>query len=123
MDPLDDQILRAMRDGRPRDFHQILELAGFSHNTLRLHLNNLVERGLITRDKMPVNGRGRPRFVYSTPRVLGRQALTTLSGSSEMVALPFGGLKRLCRFQRGGRCRKIKELCEALNCPQILKRE
>jgi hypothetical protein len=45
---------------KPGDFHQILEYKGFSHYTCRLHINDLAERGLITDDKMPVNGVGDP---------------------------------------------------------------
>jgi DNA-binding Lrp family transcriptional regulator len=47
MDPFDEDILRTLRGRAPMDFQQILDEVGFSHNTLRLHLNNLTERGLI----------------------------------------------------------------------------
>jgi len=119
MDPFDEHIMRVIKDGRPRDFHQLLEEVGFSHNTLRLHLNTLVEKGRITREKMPAEGPGRPKFVYSKPPRSRHQASSTLSDSAEVVTLTFKGLRRLCRFQRGGRCREIKDRCEAQNCPQI----
>ena len=119
MDPFDEDILRTLRGRAPMNFQQILYEVGFSHNTLRLHLNNLVERGLIVREKMPTEGPGRPKFTYSTLGGLGRRASSTQAGSSETVTLPFRRLRRLCRFQRGGKCRETKELCEARICPKI----
>jgi len=43
MDVFDEAILAVLKDGRGRSFNQILEQVGFSHNTLRLHLEHLVE--------------------------------------------------------------------------------
>jgi hypothetical protein len=123
MDPFDERILRALSGGKPRDFHQILMEVDFSHNTLRLHLNNLVERGLIIREKTPTGGLGRPKFTYSVSQGPGSGASGAITGSSDVVTLPFRRLRRLCRFQRGGRCRETKGQCEALNCPQIQKNE
>jgi predicted transcriptional regulator len=123
MDFFDERVLRALGDGRSKDFHQILDEVGFSHNTLRRHLYTLVTKGVITRKKMLGEGRGRPMFRYSLP--LGETRLTSdvLTGLDEMVALPFHELKRLCRFQRGGRCRRSKGQCEPQKCPQIQKAE
>ena len=123
MDPFEERILGVLKDGRPRDFHQLLEEKGFSHNTLMLHLNTMADQGSIIREKTPMKGPGRPKFTYSMPRGLGCLASSIPSGSAELVTLTFKGLMRLCRFQRGGRCRKIKGLCEAQNCPQIQKNE
>ena len=123
MDPFDERVVSVLKDGRPRDFHRLLEEVGFSHNTLRLHLNSLVEKGLAVREKMPVEGRGRPRFIYSMPHEGSRLASSTIAGSAEMVTLTFKGLRRLCRFQRGGRCRETKDQCEPIKCPQIMKKE
>jgi len=50
MDPYDGLIMKALRDGRPRGFYQLLEEVGFSHNAMRVHIHNLIERGLITRE-------------------------------------------------------------------------
>ncbi len=38
MDSFDRQILTVLKDGKPRDFQQLLREAGFSHNTLKLRL-------------------------------------------------------------------------------------
>jgi len=123
MDPFDERIMSVLKDGRPRNFHQLLGEVDFSHNTLRTHLNALVEKGLIVREKMSVKGRGRPRFMYSMPRGALHLASSIPTDSVEVVSMTFKELKRLCRFQRGGRCRKIKNPCEAQNCPQIHKTE
>jgi len=123
MDPFDERILSVLRDAEPRGFEQMLEEVGFSHNTLRLHLDALMERGLITREKMASKGRGRPGFTYSTPRRGARPSSGALTDPGEVVTISFRGLRRLCRSQRGGRCRENRDRCEAENCPQIQKGE
>jgi len=57
------------------EFEQILRLAEFSHNTPRLHLDLLTQRDVIVKDKQPVKGRGKPRFVYSMsiPKIINRK--------------------------------------------------
>jgi hypothetical protein len=41
MDLYDKRILAVLRDGKSRNFYQILSEVGFSYNTLRLHLTQL----------------------------------------------------------------------------------
>ena len=53
MDFFDRRILAVLKDGKPRKFNQILSEAGFSHETLRLHLNPLEEQGLVVKRKRP----------------------------------------------------------------------
>jgi predicted ArsR family transcriptional regulator len=65
MDPFDERILKVLSDGKKRSFHQLLGEVGFSHNTLRLHLESLVDRGLVLKEKMPRRGYGRPMFTYT----------------------------------------------------------
>jgi len=61
MDLYDRRILAVLRDGKPRNFRQILSEVEFSYNTLRLHLAQLVEQGLVVRRKRPQQGaRARP---------------------------------------------------------------
>ena len=123
MDPFDEHILSVLRDGRPREFCQLLMEVGFSHNTLRLHLNVLVDQGLVIKEKMPVKRLGRPKIMYSMPPGLRRQASSILSNPfTEVVTLTFKRLRHLCRFEKGGRCKKTRGLCEAQNCPQIIKK-
>lgn len=79
--------MNALKDGKSRNFHQILDVTGFSLNTLRLYLTSMVDEGLVDREKMPLKGRGRPMYLYSAyVKALG-----------EVVALRFGDLKRICR--------------------------
>jgi len=120
MDPYDEEILDALKDGNSRDFTQILDTASFSHNTLRLHLNSMVEKGLIIREKSPSKRRGRPVYLY---RISAGALASTPGDPGRVVALNFSDLKRLCRFQRGGRCRETRARCDPGYCPQIGKRD
>jgi DNA-binding Lrp family transcriptional regulator len=47
MDFIDEKIINLLRGGKPREFEQLLREAGLSHNTLRHHLDSLVDRGMI----------------------------------------------------------------------------
>jgi predicted ArsR family transcriptional regulator len=67
MDFFDERILNVLKDGKPRVFNQILNAVGFSHNTLRLHLDFLVDQGFIVKEKKPSKGLGRPAFTHSIP--------------------------------------------------------
>lgn len=124
MDLFDECILNVLRDGKPRDFHQLLEEVDFSHNTLRLHLRRLMNQGLIAKEKIRSKGRGMPKFTYSLPPKLHRQASRLLSDPlGEVVTLSFRKLRHLCRYEKGGYCKKIRGNCAPQNCPQILKGE
>jgi predicted ArsR family transcriptional regulator len=117
-------ILTVLGDGKTRDFHQLLERVNFSYNTLRLHLRRLVDQGLVLKEKTPSKGRGRPKFTYSLPPKFHHQVSKFFSDPlSEIVTLPFQKLRHLCRFEKGGYCKKIKKRCEAQSCPQILNKE
>ena len=65
IDLFDRESLAVLRDGRSRNFQQILSEVGFSPNTLRLHLVQLVEQDLVVRQKRPQEDPGRPRFTYT----------------------------------------------------------
>jgi len=43
MDPIYEKIMNLLRDGKPKEFEQLLSKLGHSHNTLRLHLDSLAE--------------------------------------------------------------------------------
>lgn len=85
MDPYDEEILDALKDGNLRGFTQILDKASFSHNTLRLHLNSMVEKGLIIREKSPSKRRGRPIYLYR----ISTGALASASGDRGRVVVVF----------------------------------
>ena len=114
--------MTALEDGKPRVFIQLLDVTVISHNTLRLHLENLVSQGLVAREKTPVAGLGRPKFAYVIPQRVRHQVSAALSDPFiEIVSLPFSRLKHLCRFEKGGYCKQARKGCEAQNCPQIKK--
>ena len=118
------RILKVLGDCGNRSFSELSSIVGFSHNTLRLHLESLVDRGLVLKEKMPRKGHGRPMFTYSLSPSLKRQIIRMLSEPyMEFVSLPFSKLRHLCRFEKGGYCKKIRAVCEAQNCPQILKEQ
>jgi hypothetical protein len=122
MDLFDERILTALQDGKPKVFAQLLDGTGFSHNTLRLHLENLANQGLLVKEKKPATGLGRPKFAYVIPQRVRQQVSAALSDPFiEIVSLPFSRLKHLCRFEKGGYCKQAKKGCEAQNCPQTKK--
>jgi DNA-binding Lrp family transcriptional regulator len=51
MDEFDEDTFDALRDGKPHTFNQLVEKINFSYNTLRLHLDNLVDQGLVSRER------------------------------------------------------------------------
>jgi DNA-binding HxlR family transcriptional regulator len=69
MDSLDKCILSVLRDGKSRDFRQLLRDVGFSHNTLRVHSASLERQGFIVKEKKPLKRRGRQ--FSSTPYLQG----------------------------------------------------
>jgi len=122
MDFFDECIFEVLKDGKPRDFRQILGEVDFSHNTLKLHLDRLVEIDLIVKEKTPSNNLGRPKFMYSITSKVSRQLSHLLSEDyAEIIHLTFNRLQSICKHEKGGYCKKIKGQCEAQNCPQILK--
>ena len=122
MDLYDRRIIAALRDGKSRNFQQILSEVDFSYNTLRLHLAQLVEHGLVVRRKRPQKGPGRPRFAYALPEgVDGRAVSALVDPYKGLVVLSFDRLRRICRHEKGGYCKEIRGRCAAHNCPHIIK--
>jgi DNA-binding transcriptional ArsR family regulator len=121
MDEFDEVLLAVLIDGKPRTFHQLLKAVDFSHNTLRLHLDQLVDQLLVKREKIPKTGRGRPVYTYSLASRRGSVASSPSDISGGVVSLPFRVLGQVCRFEKGGFCKKVRMGCEARNCPQISK--
>ncbi|GAI03582.1 unnamed protein product, partial [marine sediment metagenome] len=122
MDLYDRRILAVLRDGKPRNFQQILSEVEFSYNTLRLHLAQLVEQGLVVRRKRPQQGPGRPQFAYALAKgVDGRAVSALVDPYKGLVVLSFERLRRICRNEKGGYCKEIRGRCAPYNCPQIIK--
>ena len=122
MDLYDRRILAVLRDGKPRNFRQILSEVEFSYNTLRLHLAQLVEQGLVVRRKRPQQGPGRPQFAYAIAEgVDGRVVSVLVDPYKGLVVLSFDELRRVCRHEKGGYCKEIRSRCAPQSCPQIIK--
>jgi len=62
MDFFDERVLGVLKDGKPRSFTTLLGEAGFSHNTLQQHLDQLVAQGIVAKEKILSNSPGRPKF-------------------------------------------------------------
>ena len=112
MDLFDRRILAVLREGRSRNFQQILSRVGFSYNTLRHHLIQLEEQGLVMKRKRPQEGSGRPRFIYTLPKgVDGRAASAFVDPYKGLVVLSFEELQRICRHEKGRYCKEIRVRC------------
>jgi DNA-binding IclR family transcriptional regulator len=124
MDPFDECILSVLKKARSVSFDQLLAETGLSHNTVRLYLHRLVDQGLVVKEKIPSKRLGRPSFAYSLSPQVNRQLISVGSSPfTETVTLNFSRLRHLCRFEKGGYCKEIKDRCVAQKCPQILKRQ
>ena len=120
MDLFDERILAVLDDGKRRVFAQLLGEVGFGRNTLKLRLKRLVAQGLVFREKVPSNVKGRPKYAYLLPPRARRQVSAALSDPSiTLVTLPFSRIRHLCRFEKGGYCKQRRSSCEAGSCPQI----
>ncbi|MGD0027955.1 MAG: hypothetical protein ABSC91_03340 [Candidatus Bathyarchaeia archaeon] len=120
MDLFDERVLAASNDGNPKVFAQLLDEIGFSRNTLKLRLKRLAAQSLVMKEKTVSNERGRPKYTYSVSARVRRQVSAALSDPSiTIVTLPFSRLRHLCRFEKGGYCKQIRNKCDPGNCPQI----
>lgn len=71
-------IFRHLADlGRPAGISELTEYFGLNHNTLRHHLNQLVQASLLVESQAPALGRGRPQYRYEVdPATDGRWGVT-----------------------------------------------
>jgi hypothetical protein len=77
----------------------------------------------VVKEKTRSDGLGRPKFAYLVPLNIRKQVSAALSDPSiEIAHLFFSRLKHLCRFEKGGYCKKVKKRCATENCPQIPRR-
>jgi DNA-binding Lrp family transcriptional regulator len=120
MDLFDERVLAVLKDGKRRSFAQLLDEVGFGRNTLKLRLKRLTAQSLMMKEKVPSNRRGRPKYHYFlSPRVRQQVSAALLDPSITIVALPFSRIRHLCRFEKGGYCKQLRNSCEARTCPQI----
>jgi len=60
------RVLQALRRaGHALGVQEVAELVGLHENSVRFHLDRLVDEGAATRDAEPRTGRGRPRHAYT----------------------------------------------------------
>ncbi len=65
LDAFDRRIVDAFRvKDRSMTLAKLVDATGFARSTVIIHLERLMSEGLILREKKPVGGRGRPKFVY-----------------------------------------------------------
>ena len=121
MDLFDRRILEALSSGKAKSFQEILSKAGFSHNTLRQHLDQLIAKGWVERRKEPKEGPGRPSYRYSLSGDAGRGISALLRPDLGLVMLSFDALRRLCRHEKGGYCKEIRGGCDSQKCPRIVR--
>jgi len=122
MDFFETSILTALKEGKPENFTSIQSRVGFSHNTLQQHLTQLVEKGLVLREKDPSKGFGRPKYVYHVPSKAAKHVAAALEDPNvELVTLPFSRVRHVCRFEKGGWCKQKKASCSPQICPQMRK--
>jgi len=122
MDFFDGRILTELRDGTPRTFAVLLSQVGFSHNTLQHHIERLTAKGFIVKQKIRVDGFGRPRFTYQIPSGSKKQVASALEDPEvELVTIAFKRLRHVCRFEKGGYCKETRKNCTPQICPQTRK--
>ena len=122
MDFFDQRVLAALKDGKLDSFAELQSQVGFSHNTLQRHLKQLVEKGLVLKEKDPAKGFGRPKYVYRVPSKTVKQVAAALEDPNvELVTLPFSRLRHVCRFEKGGWCKEKKTSCSPQICPKTRK--
>ena len=115
-------MIETLMNQKPKTFQEILSRVDFTHNTLRQHVDQLLNRGLVERRKQPQKGPGRPVYVYNIPEnLIGRQISAILNPGMGLVVLSFDVLRRLCRHEKGGYCKEIRSGCNVLNCPKIMR--
>jgi len=97
------RVLEALRQGGSATVLELAALVDLAPNTVRLHLDQLVDAGLVTRERAEPTGRGRPRQVYSAAahadvsegayRELSRllaEALASVGPAAESAAMATG---------------------------------
>ena len=119
MDLIDEEITDTLRDGKHMNFEELLSKLSVSHNTFRLHLDAMAEKGEIMKEKRPSKTRGRPRHYYSTVSGPVRRPSPRVNRVTGVVSLSFERLSQVCRFEKGGWCKKLRERFYSLNCPLI----
>lgn len=111
------EILGGAGKPTPKTLAEIVKTSGHCRATVIKWLKKFEREGLITKNAL-INGRGRPKFVYSP-----RPALLTLAVRSvEFTPLSFSTLRGACKHQKLRFCYKSMKGCRLSNCPLIKSR-
>ncbi|MEM2922481.1 MAG: hypothetical protein QXF26_09230 [Candidatus Bathyarchaeia archaeon] len=114
LDAFDRRIIGVLGGkGRPVALAELVRDAGFARSTMIIHLGRLEAEGLLSKEKKPNKGRGRPKFLY---HLVGNTELRPTS-SSHIIALEFTKLRKACKYEKGGYCKTTKGACSTINCP------
>src|SRR5450759_2463587 len=96
------------RSARPMRVRELADAVGLHPNTVRQHLDQLVEAGLVVRDAAPPIGRGRPPLRYAAEPGSDEQdpaAYRALAGvlAEQLARLPDGVGVAMATGERWGR--------------------
>ena len=70
-DPSRARILAELADGAEHDTQALAQRVGLHANTVRVHLNALMDAGFVAAQTLPPQGRGRPRVAYRATATAG----------------------------------------------------
>jgi predicted transcriptional regulator len=88
MDLFDEQILTMLSDSKTKVLAQLLNEAGFSRNAVKLHLKRLSSQGLVVKEKIPSNRKGRQKYAYSIPPRIRKQVSAALQDPAITISVP-----------------------------------
>ena len=94
---------------------QLVEKSGLARQTVHNHLKHLTKAGIL-RCEAVGGGRGRPTLVYHG----SKQRLEALE-EADVVRLKFQKLRDVCRSEKGGWCKMLRNKCAFEKCPLTLK--
>ena len=94
---------------------QIVEKSGFARQTVHNHLKHLVAAGILS-CQAAKSKRGRPIMIYHR----SKHHIEVIE-EADVVRLTFQKLKHVCRFEKGGWCKELKNKCAPEKCPLTLK--
>lgn len=109
------EILGESGKPTPRTLPEIVKKSEHCRATVIKWLKKFELEGLITKNAL-VNGRGRPRFLYSP-----QPALLTSARSVEFTPLSFSKLRNVCKHRKSRACQKVMQKCQQIDCPLLRK--
>jgi hypothetical protein len=114
IDTFCNNLIKTIEQNSKLNLNELIQKTGYARQTVHNHLKHLLSNGILEKEVIS-NGRGRPTLLYYRTTV-GFFEFT----KPNVVIIAFGRLKRICRFEKGGRCRAIEEeKCCFEDCPII----